>query len=115
MPLAVSSDSSIARSSPVISPSTQSALASLGVHDVTSFMPRELFSWHSLASVRGALMLIVGGVFVGFGTSYGGGCTSGHAISGLANFQLPLLVATLGFFAGGLIATWIILPWLLGS
>ena len=44
-----------------------------------------------------------------------GGCTSGHAISGLADLQLPSLVAVLGFFAGGLIATWIILPRLLGG
>ncbi|MED5198817.1 MAG: YeeE/YedE thiosulfate transporter family protein, partial [Gemmatimonadota bacterium] len=47
---------------------------------------------------------------VGFGTRYAGGCTSGHAISGLANFQLSSLLAVLGFFAGGLAATWVILP-----
>ena len=55
----------------------------------------------------------VGGLLVGFGTAYAGGCTSGHAISGLANLQLPSLVAVLGFFAGGLITTWLILPFLL--
>jgi hypothetical protein len=50
---------------------------------------------------------------VGFGTAYAGGCTSGHAISGLANFELPSLIAVFGFFAGGLAATWFILPHLL--
>ena len=55
-------------------------------------------------------MIVIGGFLVGFGTRYAGGCTSGHAISGLANFQLSSLLAVLGFFAGGLAATWVILP-----
>ena len=54
--------------------------------------------------------MIVGGFLVGFGTAYAGGCTSGHAISGLANLQLPSLIAVLGFFAGGLLATFSLLP-----
>jgi uncharacterized membrane protein YedE/YeeE len=52
---------------------------------------------------------------VGFGTAYAGGCTSGHAISGLANFELPSLIAVFGFFAGGLAATYFILPFVLGG
>ena len=55
-------------------------------------------------------MLIIGGFLVGFGTRYAGGCTSGHAISGLSNLQLPSLVAVIGFFIGGLIMTHLILP-----
>jgi len=54
--------------------------------------------------------VIVGGLLVGFGTAYAGGCTSGHAISGLADLQLASLIAVVGFFAGGLIATHMILP-----
>jgi uncharacterized protein len=57
---------------------------------------------------------VVGGFLVGFGARYAGGCTSGHAISGLADLQLPSLVAVLGFFAGGLLVTFGILPLLLG-
>jgi uncharacterized protein len=45
--------------------------------------------------------------------AYAGGCTSAHAISGLADLQLPSLIAVRGFFAGGLIATYFILPLLL--
>lgn len=78
-------------------------------------MPRELFSWATLTTWRGVLMMVGGGFLVGFGASYAGGCTSGHAISGLADFQLPSLVAVIGFFAGGLAATWLILPLLLGG
>jgi hypothetical protein len=56
---------------------------------------------------------VVGGFLVGFGTAYAGGCTSGHSISGLANFELPSLIAVIGFFAGGLAATYFILPFVL--
>jgi uncharacterized membrane protein YedE/YeeE len=66
-----------------------------------------------LLTLRGFVSIIVGGFLVGFGTAYAGGCTSGHAISGLANFELPSMIAVLGFFAGGLAATYLILPFLL--
>jgi uncharacterized membrane protein YedE/YeeE len=49
------------------------------------------------------VLLLVGGVLIGFGTRYAGGCTSGHAISGLSNLQIPSLKAVIGFFIGGLI------------
>jgi uncharacterized membrane protein YedE/YeeE len=96
-----------------IAPATQAALAKLGVHDLRGLVPRELFDWHALTTARGLVMLIGGGILVGFGTAYAGGCTSGHAISGLADLQLPSLIAVIGFFAGGLVTTWLILPWLL--
>jgi len=54
--------------------------------------------------------LIVGGFLVGFGARYAGGCTSGHAISGLSNLQLPSLIAVIGFFIGGLTVVWVIYP-----
>lgn len=57
-------------------------------------------------SIAGAMRLLIGGVFVGFGTRYAGGCTSGHAITGLSNLNWPSLVATVFFFVGGLIVTW---------
>lgn len=88
-------------------------LASLGVHDVSGLVPRELFRWSALATARGLILLVGGGVLIGFGTAYAGGCTSGHAITGLADLQLPSLVAVIGFFAGGLIGSWLILPHLI--
>jgi uncharacterized membrane protein YedE/YeeE len=72
--------------------------------------PAQVFGWEGLATVSGFVMIVIGGFLVGFGSRYAGGCTSGHAISGLANLQLPSLLAVLGFFAGGLLATWVILP-----
>lgn len=93
-----------------LSPAARESLTALGVHDFTGLVPRELFTWSALASWRGSAMLIGGGFLIGLGTAYAGGCTSGHAISGLADLQLPSLVAVVGFFAGGLIGTWILLP-----
>jgi uncharacterized membrane protein YedE/YeeE len=72
--------------------------------------PQEIFSWDGLLSWRGFIMIVVGGFLVGFGTRYGEGCTSGHAISGLSNLQLGSLIAVIGFFIGGLIMTHFIMP-----
>jgi uncharacterized protein len=96
-----------------IAAGAQAQLAALGVHDFSGLVPRELFSWSSLVTLRGFVLVVVGGFLVGFGTAYAGGCTSGHGISGLADRQLPSLLAVLGFFAGGLLATHVLLPRLL--
>jgi uncharacterized protein len=93
-----------------ISEQTRRALMSLGVHDFSGLAPREIFSWPALLTLKGFACVIGGGFLVGFGTAYAGGCTSGHAISGLADLQLPSLIAVVGFFAGGLLGTFFILP-----
>ena len=98
-----------------ISEETRIALSRLGIHDFSGVAPHELFNWSALLTLRGFVSVVVGGFLVGFGTAYAGGCTSGHAISGLANFELPSLIAVFGFFAGGLAATYFILPFLLGG
>src|ERR1035437_444915 len=98
-----------------ISDATHASLARLGIHDFSGLAPRELFTWHALLTVRGFVSVIVGGFLVGFGTAYAAGCTSGHAISGLANFELPSLIAVFDFFAGGLAATYFILPFVIGG
>lgn len=96
-----------------ISLETQRDLVALGISLPNGqLVPAELFSWQSLLTFKGALMLIVGGFLIGFGTRYAGGCTSGHAISGLSNLQLPSLIAVIGFFIGGLFVTYIILPFI---
>jgi uncharacterized membrane protein YedE/YeeE len=96
-----------------ISPETRAALTALGIHDFSGLVPREILNWAALLSLKGFLLIAGGGFLVGFGTAYAGGCTSGHAIAGLADLQLPSLLAVIGFFAGGLAATYWILPWLL--
>lgn len=98
-----------------LSAATRADLAALGIHDFGGLAPVELFSWGALLSWPGAVAIVVGGFLVGFGASWAGGCTSGHAIMGLAALELPSLVAVVGFFAGGLLGTWVVLPFLLGG
>jgi uncharacterized protein len=73
---------------------------------------RQPWPWYTSGAVIAFVMvlLLVGGFMIGFGSRYAGGCTSGHAISGLSNLQLPSLIAVLGFFIGGLISTFVLLP-----
>lgn len=74
------------------------------------YLPSELFSAKQLTNPKVLAILIVGGFLVGFGARYAGGCTSGHAISGLSNLQLPSLIAVIGFFIGGLVMINFIFP-----
>ncbi len=96
-----------------ISEATQADLRALGVQRFDGLFPADVFAWSALGSVRGFVALVVGGFLVGFGTRWAGGCTSGHAITGLSDLQLPSLIAVLGFFAGGLVMTFVLLPWIL--
>lgn len=75
-----------------------------------AYLPNELFDLSALSSVKTWLILIIGGFLVGFGARYAGGCTSGHAISGLSDLQLPSLIAVIGFFLGGLTMIHFIFP-----
>ena len=72
--------------------------------------PEVLFGNQIFESPKSILILLCGGVLIGFGTRYAGGCTSGHAISGLSNLELPSLKAVIGFFIGGLLMAHLILP-----
>ncbi|WP_018628933.1 YeeE/YedE family protein [Niabella aurantiaca] len=96
-----------------IAPQLAADLAKNGITDHSNLVPADLFSWRSLLTPRGALLMILGGFLVGFGTRYAGGCTSGHSIMGLSNLQWPSLVATICFMAGGFLAANLLLPWIL--
>ncbi len=97
----------------VVSPKLVSELAQYGITDYSSLIPSQILNWQSLFTLKGFLMLVVGGVMIGFGTRYAGGCTSGHSIMGLSTLQLPSLVATCCFMAGGFIMANLILPFIL--
>ena len=73
-------------------------------------MPDALFGNQIFHSPKMIAILLVGGLLIGFGSRYAGGCTSGHAIAGMSNLQLPSLKAVIGFFIGGLIMSHFILP-----
>ncbi len=96
-----------------VAPALLSELKTYGITDHSTMLPPEIFSWQSLFTVRGFILLVGGGFLVGFGTRYAGGCTSGHAIMGLSNLQVPSLIATLSFMAGGFIMANLVLPYIL--
>ena len=97
-----------------ISAATVANLEALGVAEATTaYAPERMLGTSAWTSPLALATLVIGGFLIGFGTRYAGGCTSGHAISGLSNLQLPSLVAVVGFFAGGLLVTHLVLPELL--
>lgn len=104
----------LANPNPVeINPKLAIELAGYGITDNSTLLPKELFSFESLFTLRGLIMLVGGGFLVGFGARYAGGCTSGHAIMGLSDLQWPSLVATVMFMTGGFLMANFILPFIL--
>lgn len=94
-----------------LSPATFSDLKEFGFSNIgTTLLPEEIYSWKNVLTLKGMSILVIAGFLVGFGTRYAGGCTSGHAITGLSNLQLPSLIAVIGFFIGGLLMTHFLLP-----
>ncbi|MDG1652896.1 MAG: YeeE/YedE thiosulfate transporter family protein [Flavobacteriaceae bacterium] len=105
----LSTDSSVA-----IHPDTITKLQDLSINSAgKAYLPEELFSMQALLQPKVLLILSIGGFLVGFGARYAGGCTSGHAISGLSNLQLVSLYAVIGFFIGGLFMNHFLLPYIL--
>lgn len=96
-----------------LNPKLVTDLQQYGIDDYSKLVPTELFNWPALLTLKGFIILIIGGFLVGFGTRYAGGCTSGHAIMGLSNLQWPSLVATICFMLGGFIMANLILPFIL--
>jgi len=95
----------------VLNANTIIDLESFGFANIgAELLPAELYSWERVGTFKGICILSIAGFLVGFGTRYAGGCTSGHAITGLSNLQFPSLIAVVGFFIGGLLMTHMILP-----
>lgn len=94
-----------------INPDTVANLNELGFASAgKAYLPDELYSFEALMNFKSLALLVIGGFLIGFGARWAGGCTSGHAISGLSNLQLPSLIAVIGFFIGGLVMVHIIFP-----
>lgn len=93
-----------------ISTETKLAVAKMGILNQTGLIPPEVFNWSQVFTFRGFVMMIIGGFLVGFGTRYADGCTSGHTISGLSNLQFSSVIASVGFFIGGLIVVHFVYP-----
>jgi uncharacterized protein len=100
-----------------LSTAAQATLSGLGLEPADGLYPQELLGGTGQWSWQTLVWAIGGGFLVGFGARYAGGCTSGHAIMGLSQFSPASLIATIGFFVGGLLMTHLVfpslLPWLL--
>ncbi|WP_299106900.1 YeeE/YedE thiosulfate transporter family protein [uncultured Tenacibaculum sp.] len=98
-----------------LNPKTIEDLSSLGFQNAgNSYVPSELFSIDNMLTLKGFSILLIAGILIGFGTRYAGGCTSGHAITGLSSLQLPSLIAVIGFFIGGIVMIWLLFPLIFG-
>jgi len=94
-----------------LNPQTVQDLADIGIQNAGStYLPDEIFSIDTMLTLKGFFILLIAGIMVGFGARWAGGCTSGHAIVGLSNLELPSLISVIVFFIGGLVMTWLILP-----
>lgn len=93
-----------------LNPKLINELSAYGITDFSQLVPIQLFTWANLFTLKGILLMVVGGFLVGFGTRYAGGCTSGHAIMGISNLQVPSIIATCCFMVGGFIMANLILP-----
>lgn len=96
-----------------IHPNLKIELAQYGITDYSNMVPVQLINFEGLLTVKGFFTMVIGGLLVGFGTRYAGGCTSGHAIMGISTLQWPSLVATVCFMAGGFLMANFILPYIL--
>jgi uncharacterized membrane protein YedE/YeeE len=96
-----------------VNPALAAELKTYGISNYNSLIPTEIFNWPELLHPKGFILMVVGGFLVGFGTRYAGGCTSGHAITGLSNLQWTSLVATICFMVGGFIMANLVLPLIL--
>jgi len=94
-----------------INPKTVAQLQAMGIDAPNGkLLPDALFGNAAFTSPKTIAILIIGGILIGFGSRYAGGCTSGHAIAGMSNLQRQSLKAVIGFFVGGLVMTYFILP-----
>jgi len=91
-----------------ISDATSETLKGIGLTNLNGYAPTELYTF----AFPQVLVLAVGGFVIGFGSRYAGGCTAGHSIMGIAQLAPSSIIATVGFFAGGLISTYLIVPYL---
>jgi uncharacterized membrane protein YedE/YeeE len=96
-----------------LNPETVQNLSDMGFANAgETYLPNEIYGIKTMFTVKGFLILIIAGILVGFGSRYAGGCTSGHGIVGLSSLSKESFIAVGGFFIGGLIMTWLILPYI---
>lgn len=95
-----------------ISEATKQDFNALGLTDLSGLMPDQIFGIEHLFSLQGFIFMVLGGFLVGFGVRYAGGCTAGHGFMGVSMFNTSSIIALISFFAGGLLVTHFVFPYL---
>ena len=54
------------------------------------------------------ILVLIGGLLVGFGTTLASGCTSGHGVCGISRFSIRSIIATLCFMFSGIVTVFIL-------
>lgn len=65
-------------------------------------------AWPVITVPVGTPMLVIGGFLVGIGVTFGGGCTSGHGVCGIARLSPRSLVATSVFMAACVVTVYVV-------
>lgn len=53
------------------------------------------------------IVMMIAGLFVGYGTVSGNGCTSGHGVCGISRLSIRSIVATATFLASGVVVMFV--------
>lgn len=82
------------------------------IYNLTGLISNELMIEHSSNAyeTRNWSVFFFGGIALGFGSRYAGGCTAGHCLMGNSLLAKSSIITTISFFIGGLIASHFIIP-----
>lgn len=61
-----------------VNPKLVEELVSYGIDNYSNIIPQDIWNWSFLFTLKGFIIMVLGGFLVGFGARYAGGCTSGH-------------------------------------
>jgi uncharacterized protein len=75
---------------------------------VNAWVPSLWSSAFGNSALLRVFVALVGGIILGFGSRFAGGCTSGHGISGTLQLAVSSWVSAIFFFVGGIITAHII-------
>ncbi|MDI1230665.1 MAG: YeeE/YedE family protein [Methylobacter sp.] len=74
---------------------------------IAPFVYQLAFDMPVVTIEAGTMQLIIAGLFVGLGTSYASGCTSGHGVCGISRGSIRSIAATLTFMTAGFITVYL--------
>jgi hypothetical protein len=74
---------------------------------ISPFIYKVFYPIPSVEITSNNLMIVMGGLLVGFGSRLGSGCTSGHGVCGVARLSVRSLIATTTFILFGVLTVYV--------